>query len=112
MMRKLPEGPPRANPVRNRTLQTIPLEGAPLDDEARVIERPDGFYWQSNDGRPDHGPFATLLEAVQDMEIDDGESLEPGETREEAEAELGIADWVDPETGELSEEERPRLEEH
>jgi len=93
-------------------LQNIPLDPPRRYGETRVIERPDGFYWQSNDGGPDRGPFATLLEAMQDMEIDDEESLEPGETREEAEAEIGIADWVDPETGEPSEEERPRLEEH
>jgi len=83
-----------------------------VDEEARIIERPDGFYWQPSDGGPDQGPFPTLLETAQDMEIDRGDSLEPGETREEAEAEIGIADWVDPETGEPSEEERPRLEVH
>jgi len=37
---------------------------------------------------------------------------EPGETLEEAESEIGIADYLDPETGAPAEEERPRLEDH
>jgi hypothetical protein len=35
-----------------------------------------------------------------------------GETLEEAEAEIGIADFVDLETGEPAEESPPRLEDH
>jgi len=42
---------------------------------------------------------------------DDGAPV-PGETLQEAEAEIGIAEYLDPETGEPAEEERPRLEEH
>ena len=38
--------------------------------------------------------------------------VEPGETIEEAEAEVGVSGWVDPETGEPAEESIPRLEEH
>ena len=45
----------------------------------------------------EYGPFATLLEAVQSMQAD-GEAPEP-ETLEEAEAEIGIADYG-PDTGE------------
>ena len=67
--------------------QTIP-ETPPDYDRTRIIERPDGFYWQSKDGGKDYGPFATLLEAVQDMQYsDEASSYEPGETVEEAEAE-------------------------
>jgi hypothetical protein len=78
-------------------------------DRTRITERPDGFYWQAIDERREHGPFATLLEAVQSMQAED-RAPEPGETLEEAEAEIGIADFVDPETGEPAEESRPRLE--
>lgn len=46
------------------------------------------------------------------MEAGGEEAPEPGETLEEAESEIGIADHVDPDTGELAEEERPRLEDH
>lgn len=91
--------------------QVIP-ETTPDYDSTRVIERPDGFYWQAKDSAREFGPFATLLEAVQDMQGADGEALEPGETLEEAEAEIGIADWIDPETGEPAEQDGSHLEEH
>lgn len=91
--------------------QVIP-ETTPDYDSTRVIERPDGFYWQAKDSAREFGPFATLLEAVQVMQGADGEALEPGETLEEAEAEIGIADWIDPETGEPAEQDGSHLEEH
>jgi hypothetical protein len=91
--------------------QVIP-ETPPEFDSTRLIERPDGFSWQSRDGRKEFGPFATLLQAVQDMQARDEAAVEPGETAQEAEAEIGIADWVDPETGEPAEEGVPRVEEH
>jgi len=81
-------------------------------DRTRIVERPDGFYWQAKDGGRESGPFVTLLDAVQDMQADEEGTPEPGETLQEAESELGIADYVDPETGELAEEQRPRLEDH
>jgi hypothetical protein len=78
-------------------------------DETRIIERPDGFFWQDKETGETYGPFATLLEAVQDMQYNEETDFEPGETLEEAEAELGISDWIDPETG-LPGEESHRLE--
>ena len=81
-------------------------------DRARIVERPDGFYWQSRDGGKESGPFRTLLEAVEDMQYSPDSDYEPGESVEEAEAEIGIADWVDPDTGELAEEQGPRIEDH
>lgn len=91
--------------------QIIP-ETPPDYDQTRIIERPDGFYWQSKTGDKDFGPFATLLEAIQDMQYRDDSEVEPGETLEQAEADVGIADWIDPETGEPAEESVTRLEEH
>ncbi len=91
--------------------QNIP-QTPPDYDRTRVVERPDGFYWQSRDGGRESGPFVTLLDAVQDMQADEEGAQEPGETLQEAESELGIADYVDPDTGELAEEQRPRLEDH
>jgi len=82
-------------------------------DRTRIVERPDGFYWQSKDGGRDYGPFPTLLEAVQDMQYkDEPTSYEPGETLAEAETEIGVSDWVDPETGLPAEENWTRKEEH
>jgi hypothetical protein len=91
--------------------QVIP-ETPPDYDRTRIVERPDGFYWQSKEGGREFGPFASLLEAVQDMEAGGEGAAEPGETLAEAEDEIGIADYKDPDTGELAEEQRPRLEEH
>jgi hypothetical protein len=87
-------------------------ETPPDFDQTRLIERPDGFYWQSKSGGREYGPFRTLLEAVQDMQESDESTLEPGETAEEAKAEIGIADWIDPDTGEPAEEDGTRTEEH
>jgi hypothetical protein len=91
--------------------QVIP-QTPPDFDQSRLIERPDGFYWQSRDGKEDVGPFTTLIEAVQDMQAKDDAELEPGETLEEAEDEIGISGWIDPETGEPAEEGVPRIEDH
>ena len=40
-----------------------------------VTHRPDGFYWQDEEG-VEYGPFATLLEAEQSMEAADGDAGE------------------------------------
>ena len=81
-------------------------------DRARIVERPDGFYWQSRETGKEFGPFPTLLEATEDMEYSADSDYEPGETVEQAEAEIGISEWVDPDTGELAEELTPRIEDH
>jgi hypothetical protein len=39
-------------------------------------------------------------------------NLEAGETLEEAEGELGLSDYIDPDTGGLAEDGVPRLEDH
>jgi hypothetical protein len=84
----------------------------PEFDRTRIVERPDGFYWQEKGGAREYGPFPTLLEAVEDMQSGGESSYEPGESVQEAEDEIGIAQWTDPETGEPAEEQRPRTEEH
>jgi hypothetical protein len=86
-------------------------ETPPDYDKTLIIERPDGFYWQRRKSGEEFGPFATLIEAVSDMESG-GASLESGESLEEAESEIGIADWIDPETGQPAEESVPHLEDH
>lgn len=89
--------------------QIIP-QTIPEYDATRVIDRPDGFYWQEKDGNREYGPFATLLEAVEDMQAVEDGAPEPGETVEEAEAEIGVANWIDPDTGQPAEEERPHID--
>lgn len=94
-------------------LMTQPIPETPPDyDRTRIIERPDGVYWQDKDTGREYGPFATLLEAVQDMEIGGDRSLEAGESLGEAEGEIGIADYLDPDTGQPAEDGVPRLEDH
>jgi len=89
---------------------TAPIpQTSPDYDQTRVIERPDGFYWQDKLTDKLYGPFPTLLEAVQDMQGQDNTGYEEGESLEEAEAEIGIADWTDPETGEPAEGLQPHL---
>jgi len=91
---------------------TIAIPETPPDyDKTRIIERPDGFYWQHRASGEEFGPFATLIDAVADMESGSA-ILEAGESLEEAESEIGIADWIDPETGQPAEESIPHLEDH
>lgn len=87
-------------------------ETAPEYDKTRVIERPDGFYWQFKGTDEEFGPFATLLEAVEDMKYNADAAIEPGESLLEAEDELGISDWIDPETGAPAEGSVPHIEDH
>jgi hypothetical protein len=85
-------------------------ETPPDYDHTRVIERPDGFYWIDADTSEEYGPFASLLEAVQDMEYNADSDYEPGESVEEAEDEIGISDWIDPDTGEPVEDSHRQVE--
>ena len=88
-------------------------EAPALDD--RIIERPDGFYWESKSGGEPHGPFPTLAEAEADMLAGgasaEGDAVEEGSLHE-AESELGINEWIDPDTGGPAEDNVPRIEDH
>jgi hypothetical protein len=80
-----------------------------LDDQ--IMARPDGYYWRAPDGKQDIGPFDTYELAAADMGSADELAQEPGESLQEAEDELGISDWIDPDTGELAEgQSHPRFE--
>lgn len=91
--------------------EIIPVNPADYD-QTRIIERPDGFFWVDKDTGKIFGPFTTMLEAVEDMQYNPDTDYEPAESLEEAEEELGIAGWVDPETGELAEDTFTHLEDH
>lgn len=82
-------------------------ETSPDYDHTRMFERPDGFYWQDMLGSEQFGPFATLLEAVQDMQAQEDTGYGEGETLEEAQDEIGLSGWIDPETGQPAEESPP-----
>jgi hypothetical protein len=93
---------------------TLPDEAELMDDTDETLSevevgyimvRPDGYHWQSADGKQEFGPFPTMEDALADMEQagTDADDNAPGESLQEAEDEIGIADWIDPDTGEPAE---------
>lgn len=81
-------------------------------EDSRILERPDGYYWQSKITGEEAGPFSSVADALTHMEAIEDSDYEPGETLAEAESELGISEWIDPDTGVPAEEGVPRLEDH
>jgi len=77
-----------------------------------LVQHPDGWYWLADSGRQQFGPYASADEALAEMMAAGEDGIEPGETLFEAEQELGIADWLDPDTGEPAEGTHTRLEDH
>ena len=98
----------RVTPIHDSTEPEVD-QTAPVDDLANLIERPDGFYWQDKLTGKIYGPFPTSTEAMLDMQYQEDSDYEEGESLHEAEEEIGIADWIDPETGELAEGSTPHL---
>jgi hypothetical protein len=78
-----------------------------------ILKRPDGFYWQRKAGEL-RGPFVTRAEAEADRLAggEAGGEFDPGESLQEAESEIGMAEWIDPDTGVPAEDNVPRLEDH
>jgi hypothetical protein len=87
----------------------VPVDTPP---DARIVSRPDGYHWLTADGKREIGPFASYEEAEFDMRADEHSDVEPEESLGEAENEIGIAEWIDPDTGQPAEQARPRLEDH
>ena len=97
---------PKPLPAVGAAAVIAPTPGVP-QPEPVLTERPDGWYWTSPDGRRQFGPFASASDARADAQAWDEAAPEPGETLAEAEAEIGIADWIDPQTGEPAEGQSP-----
>lgn len=81
--------------------------------EEPILKRPDGFYWQRRSGEL-VGPFVARTEAEADRLAGGAteDDFEAGESLQEAESEIGVADWIDPDTGVPAEDNVPRLEDH
>ena len=97
--------------TRRLRQSTTPL--ATATGEPRIIQHPDGYYWCTDDHEV--GPFANLDDARADMQAEvESDRMEtgPAETVEQVEDDIGVENWIDPETGSLAEEQRPRIEEH
>jgi len=93
--------------------QIAPGIAAELED-ARVIERPDGFWVQPLAGGHESGPYASLVEAIESYRTasSEEEEFESEETLAEMEAQVGVADWIDPDTSAPAEDRVPHIEEH
>lgn len=99
--------------MKKKRTPNLPEPELPPDPpEVRFIERPDGVYWRYSGRSEEFGPFKTFAEAAADAESRPDSDFEPGESLEEAEREIGVAEWVDPDTGAPAEESVPRLEDH
>ncbi len=87
---------------------------ASVGDErlTRVVEHPDGVYWIALDGHQQFGPFDSVEEALADMEVEENEFDTAPPSLEEVEDALGISTWIDPDTGEPTEDSNIRLEDH
>lgn len=95
-----------------RTPEIAEEESAGDSRVEQITMRGDGHYWQAPDGKQEFGPFESVELALADMGAADEQAPMPGETLQEAEDEIGIADWIDPETGAPAEgQSPPRLEE-
>ena len=107
--------PRKAKNPGSQVAKAAPAE-PPAEDalQDRGVQRADGFYWESKKKGETYGPFPTLAEAEADMlsggaaAVDDLEA----EGLQEAESELGINEWIDPDTGGPAEDNVPRIEDH
>ena len=110
----MPRGKKPAVSKRETAPDTDSSVGA-MSAPGRVLERPDGFYWESKATKELRGPFATRAEADADLLAGgeaDSEFDPEAETLQEAESELGISEWIDPDTGGPAEDNVPHIEDH
>ena len=79
----------------------------------QIFERPDGFYWRSAESGKEFGPFTTLAEAEADMLTgDEPQQPDDPEALHQAESELGISEWIEPDSGAPADDFIPRIEDH
>lgn len=80
------------------------LDGTETElDLGQIVLRPDGYHWQTPDGKSEFGPFESMELALADMMAAAEEAPEEGESLRDAANELGLADWIDADTGALAE---------
>lgn len=113
-MKHQPPVAKKPKPLRRRGAARVIPEEPRTDtlDRGPVIQHPDGFYWVGPDGDQEFGPFDSREAARADRDRFNEEAPSVGESVQEAEDEIGIADWIDAETGEPAEgQSPPHLEE-
>ena len=102
---------------RVHTVPPPPIEDMVDERLSRVVEHPDGWYWVAPDGHQQFGPFESMEAVLADMDVADADAYadagpDTGQTLAETERVMGLADWIDPETGTLAEDTPVRLEDH
>jgi hypothetical protein len=105
----------RPKPLRRRGAARVIAESTSTqtrDDDSSLVEHPDGWYWIAPDGHQQFGPYESRSVARADRDRGNEEAPVEGETVQEAEGEIGVADWIDAETGAPAEgQSPPHLEE-
>jgi hypothetical protein len=102
--------PPKRKPLRRRGAARVIAETAvpaTFNEPDAFIEHPDGWYWAAPDGHQEFGPFGSRDEARADRDGYSEEAPADIESVQDVEREIGVADWIDAETGELAEGQSP-----
>ena len=86
-------------PPPPKAWQVEPEPPAQEGSSGEIVARPDGYHWIAPDGRQEVGPFETLELAQSYRDAYDEGAPGPVETLQEAGSEIGMSDWIDPETG-------------
>jgi hypothetical protein len=81
-------------------------------EDVRVLERADGFWVQPLAGGPGTGPYRTLIEAIEAQRAEDEELVDAAGDLAEVERDIGVSDWIDPDTLAPAEDNVPHIEEH
>ncbi len=72
--------------------------------QSSIVETPEGFFWRDAENDRLVGPFRTMRAAIADRDSPgtDDDPIDPidGAAVLAAEAEIGIDDFIDPDTGE------------
>ena len=107
-----PLSPPFSPALPEPTVDELAALDLSSPDGGSLVQHPDGWYWLDGQGRQQFGPYDTTEEARAALNAAMDGDIEPGETLFEAEQELGISDWLDPDTGEPAEGTHTRIEDH
>jgi hypothetical protein len=89
------------------TVRPEPPDEPQAPEPGPILERPDGYYWQDIEGQQEFGPFESFELAEADRDAASEQAIAPGVVLQETEKEIGIADWIDAETGEPAEGQSP-----
>ncbi len=100
-------GANRHAPGSKRKTAAAPAAGKAVHQPS-IVEGEDGFFWRDSETDALVGPFPTRAAAVADRDSpgpagddpDDLAALADVDAVHEAEAEIGIEDFIDPDTGE------------